>query len=66
MSAPGEPPASGGPLRRSLRLYEQVVQQLVTWADASGLGPVDELPVEPHDQRVTAVVTPSGGWLDLT
>jgi 5-formyltetrahydrofolate cyclo-ligase len=23
---------------------------------------VDELPVEPHDRRVTAVVTPSGGW----
>ena len=46
MSAPGEPPASGGPLRRSLRLYEQVVRQLVTWADASGLGPVDQLPPE--------------------
>jgi 5-formyltetrahydrofolate cyclo-ligase len=27
---------------------------------------VDELPVEPHDKRVTAVVTPSSGWLDLT
>ena len=27
---------------------------------------VDELPVEPHDRRVTAVVTPSGGWQDLT
>jgi 5-formyltetrahydrofolate cyclo-ligase len=26
---------------------------------------VDELPVEAHDQRVTAVVTPSGGWLSL-
>jgi len=26
---------------------------------------VDELPAEPHDQRVTAVVTPSGGWQDL-
>ena len=26
---------------------------------------VDALPVEPHDRRVTAVVTPSGGWLDL-
>lgn len=26
---------------------------------------VDELPAEPHDRRVTAVVTPSGGWLDL-
>jgi 5-formyltetrahydrofolate cyclo-ligase len=23
---------------------------------------VDDLPSEPHDQRVTAVVTPSGGW----
>ena len=23
---------------------------------------LDELPVETHDQRVTAVVTPSGGW----
>jgi 5-formyltetrahydrofolate cyclo-ligase len=23
---------------------------------------VDELPSEPHDRRVTAVVTPSGGW----
>ncbi|MGY1636686.1 5-formyltetrahydrofolate cyclo-ligase [Geodermatophilus sp. SYSU D00742] len=23
---------------------------------------VDDLPVEPHDHRVTAVVTPSGGW----
>src|SRR3954447_8748016 len=26
---------------------------------------VDELPVENHDRRVTAVVTPSGGWQDL-
>ena len=26
---------------------------------------VDELPVEPHDRRVTAVVTPSGGWKEL-
>jgi 5-formyltetrahydrofolate cyclo-ligase len=26
---------------------------------------VDELPDEPHDLRVTAVVTPSGGWEDL-
>jgi 5-formyltetrahydrofolate cyclo-ligase len=26
---------------------------------------VDELPVEDHDRRVTAVVTPSGGWQDL-
>ena len=26
---------------------------------------VDDLPVEPHDRRVTAVVTPSGGWQDL-
>ncbi|MFD2091820.1 5-formyltetrahydrofolate cyclo-ligase [Blastococcus deserti] len=25
-----------------------------------------ELPAEPHDQRVTAVVTPSGGWQQLT
>jgi 5-formyltetrahydrofolate cyclo-ligase len=25
----------------------------------------DELPVEEHDQRVTAVVTPSGGWQEL-
>jgi 5-formyltetrahydrofolate cyclo-ligase len=25
----------------------------------------DELPVEEHDQRVTAVVTPSGGWQAL-
>jgi 5-formyltetrahydrofolate cyclo-ligase len=25
----------------------------------------DELPVEEHDQRVTAVVTPSGGWQPL-
>src|SRR4051794_24479355 len=23
---------------------------------------VDDLPAEPHDRRVTAVVTPSGGW----
>ena len=23
---------------------------------------VDELPDEPHDRRVTALVTPSGGW----
>ena len=23
---------------------------------------LDELPDEPHDQRVTAIVTPSGGW----
>jgi len=27
---------------------------------------VDELPVEPHDRHVTAVVTPSGGWQNLT
>jgi 5-formyltetrahydrofolate cyclo-ligase len=26
---------------------------------------VDELPAEPHDRPVTAVVTPSGGWSDL-
>jgi 5-formyltetrahydrofolate cyclo-ligase len=26
---------------------------------------VDELPAEPHDRRVTAVVTPSGGWQQL-
>ena len=26
---------------------------------------VDELPVEAHDRRVTAVVTPSGGWQAL-
>jgi 5-formyltetrahydrofolate cyclo-ligase len=26
---------------------------------------VDELPAEPHDHRMTAVVTPSGGWQDL-
>jgi 5-formyltetrahydrofolate cyclo-ligase len=26
---------------------------------------VDELPVEPHDRRVTAVVTPAGGWQEL-
>ncbi|HLM03640.1 MAG TPA: 5-formyltetrahydrofolate cyclo-ligase [Blastococcus sp.] len=26
---------------------------------------LDELPVEPHDRRVTAVVTPSGGWQAL-
>jgi 5-formyltetrahydrofolate cyclo-ligase len=26
---------------------------------------VDELPAEPHDHRVTAVVTPSGGWQAL-
>lgn len=26
---------------------------------------VDALPVEPHDRRVTAVVTPSGGWQAL-
>ena len=26
---------------------------------------VDELPVEEHDHRVTAVVTPSGGWQEL-
>jgi 5-formyltetrahydrofolate cyclo-ligase len=25
----------------------------------------DELPMEEHDQRVTAVVTPSGGWQEL-
>jgi 5-formyltetrahydrofolate cyclo-ligase len=27
---------------------------------------LDELPVEPHDHRVDAVVTPSGGWRRLT
>jgi 5-formyltetrahydrofolate cyclo-ligase len=26
---------------------------------------LDELPVEEHDRRVTAVVTPSGGWQEL-
>src|SRR4051812_24613207 len=26
---------------------------------------LDELPIEAHDQRVTAVVTPSGGWQEL-
>ena len=26
---------------------------------------LDELPAEPHDHRVTAVVTPSGGWRAL-
>ncbi|RBY86165.1 5-formyltetrahydrofolate cyclo-ligase [Blastococcus sp. TF02A-26] len=26
---------------------------------------LDELPVEPHDRRVAAVVTPSGGWQAL-
>jgi 5-formyltetrahydrofolate cyclo-ligase len=26
---------------------------------------VDELPAEAHDRRVTAVVTPSGGWQEL-
>jgi 5-formyltetrahydrofolate cyclo-ligase len=26
---------------------------------------LDALPVEPHDRRVTAVVTPSGGWQAL-
>jgi 5-formyltetrahydrofolate cyclo-ligase len=26
---------------------------------------VDELPAEAHDRRVTAVVTPSGGWKEL-
>jgi len=26
---------------------------------------VDELPAEPHDRRVTAVITPSGGWQAL-
>ncbi|HEY4631940.1 MAG TPA: 5-formyltetrahydrofolate cyclo-ligase, partial [Blastococcus sp.] len=26
---------------------------------------LDHLPAEPHDQRVTAVVTPSGGWQAL-
>jgi 5-formyltetrahydrofolate cyclo-ligase len=26
---------------------------------------LDEVPAEPHDHRVTAVVTPSGGWQDL-
>jgi 5-formyltetrahydrofolate cyclo-ligase len=26
---------------------------------------LDELPIEPHDRRVTAVVTPSGGWQAL-
>jgi 5-formyltetrahydrofolate cyclo-ligase len=26
---------------------------------------VDHLPAEPHDLRVTAVVTPSGGWREL-
>jgi GntR family transcriptional repressor for pyruvate dehydrogenase complex len=34
------------PLRRSPRLYEQVVQQLLSWAQSSGLGPGDRLPPE--------------------
>ncbi|WP_209307601.1 FCD domain-containing protein [Geodermatophilus sp. DF01_2] len=50
MSAPGEPaitsPGGPQPLRRSPRLYEQVVRQLIAWADSSGLGPGDRLPSE--------------------
>jgi GntR family transcriptional regulator, transcriptional repressor for pyruvate dehydrogenase complex len=49
VSAPGGPDAAPGglqPLRRSPRLYEQVVQQLVSWADSIGLGPGDRLPAE--------------------
>jgi GntR family transcriptional regulator, transcriptional repressor for pyruvate dehydrogenase complex len=34
------------PLRRSPLLYEQVVQQPISWADSDGLGPGDRLPAE--------------------
>src|SRR3712207_6070034 len=44
------------PLRRSPRLYERVVQQLVSWADSSGLGPGDRLPAE-RDLAVRLAVT---------
>jgi DNA-binding FadR family transcriptional regulator len=44
---PGSALAGGlQPLRRSPRLYEQVVQQLLSWASVSGLGPGDRLPPE--------------------
>ncbi|WP_448621188.1 GntR family transcriptional regulator [Geodermatophilus sp. URMC 65] len=46
MPAPGEPPGVMRPLRRSPRLYEQVVQQLISWADSDGLDPGDRLPAE--------------------
>ena len=50
MSAPDEPAAMSPdglqPLRRSPRLYEQVVQQLIAWAEAGDLGPGDRLPAE--------------------
>jgi GntR family transcriptional repressor for pyruvate dehydrogenase complex len=45
-SEPGAPPGGIPPLRRSPRLYEQVVQQLLSWAASSGLGPGDRLPPE--------------------
>ena len=49
----------GGYYDRALRLAraDAVVVALVFDDEL-----VDELPAEPHDRRVTAVVTPSGGW----
>jgi 5-formyltetrahydrofolate cyclo-ligase len=53
----------GGYYDRALRHARPgAVLVAVVWDDEF----FDELPSEPHDQRVTAVVTPSGGWQNLT
>jgi 5-formyltetrahydrofolate cyclo-ligase len=46
--------------------YDRALQHVRPGADVVALlfddEFVDELPTEPHDRPVTAVVTPSGGW----
>ena len=52
----------GGYYDRALRLARPGVVVVALVFDGEL---VDELPAEPHDHRVTAVVTPSGGWQEL-
>jgi 5-formyltetrahydrofolate cyclo-ligase len=52
----------GGYYDRALRLARADAVLVALVFDEELL---DELPVEPHDRRVTAVVTPSGGWQAL-
>jgi len=49
----------GGYYDRALQLTRPGVVVVAPVFDGELL---DELPAEPHDHRVTAVVTPSGGW----
>lgn len=52
----------GGYYDRALRLARPGAVVVALVFDGEVL---DELPVEPHDHRVTTVVTPSGGWQEL-